>query len=356
MNDFNIWFSTLKISYQSKLQLIKDFETPENIWNNFVDAQSTDKKYSNLFKESWNEKKIIEIKDKLIKYEIKMTMFYDKEYPEILRNYDDAPACIYYKGDISKVSENYNVAIVGSRKCTNYGINATKIISTELSKNKIGIISGMAKGIDYYAHTSSLDNGGFTCAVLGCGIDVVYPKENLKLYNSIARFGCLLSEFPPGTEPFAYNFPTRNRIISELSNLVIIVEADIKSGSLITANFALDKGIDVMAVPGSIFSDQSKGCNKLIKDGAYPITDLEDVFEHIGIENMEKEKPQKIIHCGIEKQIYGILNDNPIHIDDIIKLANIDIKHLYEVLFELQLKDEIMCLAGNYYVRVNKSI
>jgi DNA processing protein len=285
----------------------------------------------------------------------KITTFNKENYPSKLKLYDDSPVVLYYYGNIDMLNTRTNVSIVGSRKNSIYGTNVTKLISKELSINGINIISGLAKGIDAYAHSTCIENDGFTCAVLGCGIDIIYPKENKILYEDMKNKGVILSEFPPGTQPYAYNFPVRNRIISQLSDLVIIVEAGIKSGSLITANLALEQGIDVMAVPGSIFSEQSKGCNKIIKDGAYPLTSIEDVFELLKTNYLHSGNNSYTLNPS-EKKIHELINDSPIHIDDIIKIANIDIKQLYEVLFELQLKNEIMCLSGNYYVKNFKEI
>ena len=152
--------------------------------------------------------------------------------------YDDAPYMLFYKGDIKHLNENVNVSIVGSRKYTSYGENVANIISDSLCDNNISIVSGMARGIDSVAHLKCVQKNSYTCAVLGSGLDVIYPKENLKLYNKILENGCIISQFLPGTKPYAYNFPIRNRIISGLSSLIIIIEAGIKSGSLITATSA----------------------------------------------------------------------------------------------------------------------
>jgi DNA processing protein len=352
-----IWFSMLSLSFTKKLELIKEYENPENLWSNLVQGNFFDFNFAHLLRSSWNDKKISEIKKNLLDNDIKIVSYNDSLYPIKLKPYEDAPSILFYKGDISWLNAGLSASIVGSRKCTSYGTNAANIISEELSKMGVAIISGMAKGIDTCAHYSCLKSSGFTCAVLGSGLDIIYPKDNKKLFERIASNGCVISEFLPGTQPFSYNFPIRNRIISELSDVVIIIEAGIKSGSLITATFALEKGIDVMAVPGSIFSEQSKGCNKLIKDGAYPLTCMEDIFQLLNIEiNIRKKKIKNNFSNELEGKIYNTLNDNPLHIDDIIKLTNIDISNLYEVLFELQLKDEILCLAGNYYVRNMKNI
>ncbi|ERI92897.1 DNA protecting protein DprA [Clostridiales bacterium oral taxon 876 str. F0540] len=355
MIEHDIWFSTLKLSNKIKNNLIKYYKSSFNLWNEYSQGNLVSKELKNVLFNSWDDKKISIIKNVILENNIKIITCDNENFPNKLRLYDDSPCILYYYGSIEKLNSSINVSIVGSRKNSNYGTNVTKLISKELSFNNINIVSGLARGIDAHAHSTCIENGGFTCAVLGCGIDIVYPKENKFLFEEIKKRGVILSEFPPGTQPMPYNFPIRNRIISQLSDLIIIVEAGIKSGSLITANLALEQGIDVMAVPGSIFSEESKGCNKIIKDGAYPLTSIEDVFELLKISYMNSD-----IKCcklsSIEMKINELISDSPIHIDDIIKITNIDINQLYEVLFELQLKNEIMCLAGNYYVKNYKAI
>lgn len=353
MNDYDIWFSMANISAKEKLKLIKNFKTTYDIWCYTNNIALDSCKSLQTLKNSWNEKEIDSIKKKMDNNKIYITAYGDEVYPNNLKYFDDAPSVLYYKGDINKLNKTYSISIVGSRKCTRYGIDAAKFIARDLSSYGLNIISGMAKGIDAAAHLSTIENGSYTCAVLGCGIDVIYPKENTSLYHYIENNGCLLSEFIPSTEPFPYNFPIRNRIISGLSDIVIVVEAGTKSGSLITARLALDQGKDIFVVPGSIFSEQSKGSNKLISDGAYPLINPEDVLEKLGIDIKPKNKKDKNIYTDIEKKVMDTLSDTPIHVNDIIKITHIDIKQLYGVLFELQLKNQIINLAGNYYAIVN---
>ncbi|MBU3110771.1 DNA-processing protein DprA [Clostridium lacusfryxellense] len=360
MNDYDIWFSLVKLSPKNKLKLIKDFHYTEQIWYYGVHNKKTEYFNNNLINvltSAWNENEIANVQKHLDDNNIKSICYYEDNYPKKLKNYDDAPYVLFYKGNILPLNEGYNISIVGSRKYSNYGKDVTKIICSDLCANNFNIISGMAKGIDTFAHVSCLDNGGYTCAVLGSGLDIVYPKENIKIFNKIIEKGCVISEFLPGTQPYAYNFPQRNRIISALSDIIIVIEAGEKSGSLITANLALDQGKDVMAVPGSIFSFESKGTNKLIKDGAYPLTCTNDIFNLIGIEMKDgKETTVSSFTSKLSKEIYNIINDSPLHINDIIRITKVDIKQLYEVLFEMQIKNEILCLSGNYYVKVNDKI
>lgn len=360
MNDYDIWFSLVKLSPKIKLKLINNFHNTEKIWYYGVHSKKTEYFKNNLidvFVSAWKDDEIANVKRNLEVNKIKSITYNENEYPQKLKNYDDAPFVLFYKGNILPLNEGYNISIVGSRKYSNYGKDVTRIICSDLCTNNINIISGMAKGIDTFAHETSLNNESYTCAVLGSGLDVIYPKENQKIFNKIAENGAVISEFLPGTPPYAHNFPLRNRIISALSDIIIVIEAGEKSGSLITANLALEQGKEVMAVPGSIFSYESKGTNKLIKDGAYPLTCSKDIFDLIGIEMKNKKNTAvKSFNSKIHQGIYSIINDSPLHINDIIRITNIDIKQLYEVLFEMQIKNEILCLSGNYYVRVNDKI
>jgi DNA processing protein len=355
MDEYDLWFILLGINEKIKINLIKRFKNTKEIWYYTLNEYNDKDKNVNL-KFKWDNERIKNLKNDIIKNQIKLVTYSDEDYPDELRKYEDSPYAIFYKGNIERLNTNKNVSIVGSRECSSYGSNIARIIAKDLCGENINIISGLARGIDAEAHLACIEGCGYTCAVLGCGVDIVYPKQNFKIFNSILDSGgCIISQFIPGTKPIGYNFPIRNRIISALSEITIVVEASLKSGSLITAGSALEQGREVMAVPGSIFSKNSVGTNKLIKDGAFPLTSSRDIFELLGIDYNEKNnKSKKII--GIEKKIYGIISDSPIHIDDIIKISGVDITQIYELLFEMQMKKEIMCLNGNYYVRINECI
>lgn len=360
--EFDIWYSMVRCSNKDKLNLLKKFKSTKSIWEKFCNnrLEKTDDKntmkLSYTLKKYWDENKIKEIKNILLSKNIGILNYYSENYPENLKPFEDSPSILYYRGNIEKINLNKNLAIVGSRDYSYYGENVTSIISREMAENNINIISGMAKGIDAFAHKYSLQANGYTCAVLGSGIDVIYPYVNKTIYYKLLEGGGIISEFPPGTKPYPYNFPLRNRIISGLSDIVIVIEASEKSGSLITASCALEQGKDVMAVPGSIFSKKSIGTNKLIKDGAYPFTTMEDIYNLLNMNYREKLQVQKNNLNKIENKIYSVIEDTPIHIDDIVRVTKVDIKRLYEVLFELQFKNHITCLSGNYYVRISNSI
>ncbi|GAA0176906.1 DNA-processing protein DprA [Clostridium sediminicola] len=353
MNDYQLWFASAILPYKVKNQLINIYGSAENIWYAFINE---DIKFNNSsliiekLKSAWNVKKFDNIKYFIDKENIKTLIVSDSKYPNKLKIYNDCPYMLFYKGNINYLKMK-SVAIIGSRKCTHYGENITRILAKSLSNNNILVVSGMARGIDSCAHKEILNSHGKTCAILGSGINVVYPKENQELYNNIISEGCVISQFIPGTPPYSYNFPIRNKIISALSDLVIVVEASNKSGSLITAGSALDQGKDVIAVPGNIFSNQSKGCNKLIKDGAFVFTSLEDIYELLSIDIFQKDDIKNMNLDEEEKKVYSSILNKPIHVDDLLKKVNFNISKLYEILFDLELKKRIKHLAGDFYIR-----
>lgn len=208
--------------------------------------------------------------------EIKTIKLGDKNYPEKLANIYKPPSKIYVLGNETILNQK-SIAIIGCRKCSKEGANNAYKFAYELSKKGINIVSGFARGIDTCGHKGTIDAKGKTIAVLGSGIDVIYPPENRNLYEKIIRLGgAIISEYPLGSKPEKYHFPERNRIISGLSNGVLVVEAKKKSGTLITVDFALDQGKDIYAIPGSIYNENSYGTNELIKEGAIPVTSVDD--------------------------------------------------------------------------------
>lgn len=232
----------------------------------------------------------------------------DKAYPELLKEIPDPPEALYCIGD-TELLKSKGLAVVGSRKCSEYGRTTAMRIGKTAAGNGITVISGMAKGIDSFAHIGALRAGGKTIAVLGCGADVCYPRENIKLYDQIADEGLLVSELPPGTQPKPYTFPRRNRIISGLSMAVTVVEAGTGSGALITAETAAAQGRDVFAVPGNINSQYSLGSNKLLTDGAIPIAVVDDIFIGMGIEpKLYEEETEKLGED--ERLVYELIKKN----------------------------------------------
>lgn len=232
----------------------------------------------------------------------------EEDYPESLLNIEDAPPVLYCLGDLSLLKKRC-IAVVGSRKCSEYGKRVAMKIGKTAAENDVVIVSGMAKGIDSFAHIGALQNGGDTIAVLGCGVDVCYPASNRNIYDEIKENGLIVSEIEPGKEPMPYMFPRRNRIISGLSSAVVVTEAGTGSGSLITAELAATQGREVFAVPGNITSSCSLGSNKLIMDGARPIAVVDDIFTELGI-NL-KSTPEEMEKLGKdEAAVYKIVKAN----------------------------------------------
>jgi DNA processing protein len=207
-----------------------------------------------------------------------------EDYPQLLREIADPPKCLWTLGDQVTLSAP-GVAIVGARAASQEGLTAAYEIAFDLARAGVVVISGLARGVDSSAHRGALDGGGKTIAVLGTGIDVVYPAENTELTKRITERGLLVTEFPPGSAPEDWHFPRRNRIISGLSKVVVVVEAREKSGSLITARLAADQGRDVMAVPGSVIGGRNRGANALLKDGAKLVESAVDILQELGLES-----------------------------------------------------------------------
>jgi DNA processing protein len=280
----------------------------------------------------------------------------DEKYPELLRNIPDPPAVLYVRGEL--LENEVPVALVGSRKATPYGLNVTQTLARDLAKIGVTIVSGLARGVDARAHHAALEAGGRTIAVLGSGIDVIYPSEHKMLVEKIIRSGAVISEFPMETPPNRDNFPVRNRIISGLSHLVVVVEASDKSGSLITARMAAEQGREVLAVPGSVFNEQSRGCHALIKDGASLVRNWQDVIAELpnrlsnAFTNQKQDsEPEHLTE--VEKSVIALLSfEQPSHVDQIAQKAGIQSKDLLGTLVNLELKNYITQIPGKNFLRI----
>ncbi len=357
----NIWMTLSEISNKNKFKLTKEFNGIEPLFQYVMSNKIHTDPLMEKLKYAYNIDKINLIMEQMWKENIKFITFSDENYPHKLKLIEDSPYGLFYKGNLNKLNKNINLAVVGSRRCTRYGTDVTNMIVGNLALYNVNIISGLAKGIDGIAHKRALELGMYTSGILGCGIDEIYPKENKSIYEEILmKDGCIISEFTMGMKPLSRNFPMRNRIISGISDLVLIVEGGEKSGTLITANSALEQGKDVMVVPGSVFSSESKGTNKLIRGGAHVFTEIEDILSLLSINIINKQEINKNIknnfNTKIHEELCNLIDENPIHINDIIKVTNIDINQLYKLLFELQVQEHIICLNGNFYVRVNKKL
>lgn len=280
-----IWLASVEgLGPVKKLALLNKFKSVKKIYNATekeilkVDGMS-DKIVQNMQKAK--DAKLLEKYEKyILKNDIKIINISDDNYPAKLKNIYAPPITIFAKGDISLLNSK-SIAIVGSREPSKYGIYVAEKFSKELSKEGIAIVSGLAKGIDTFAHVGALSSFGKTIAVLGSGIDVVYPKENAKYYREISEKGLIISEYIVGTAPESKNFPQRNRIISGLSDGVLVVEARKNSGTMITTDFALEQGKELYVIPGNITSNLSAGTNNLIKEGAKLVTDVYEILEDL---------------------------------------------------------------------------
>jgi len=293
----------------------------------------------------------------------------DQGYPKNLLQIYDPPPLLYVRGELEQ-GDPPMVAMVGSRRGSFYGRTVTKRISKELSTAGVTVVSGMARGIDTSAHLGALEAGKGTVAVFGCGIDVIYPPENKKLFFDIIAHGAVISEFPLSTPPEGKNFPRRNRIISGVSLGVVIVEATADSGSLITASHALEQGREVFAVPGNVGMATSKGTHKLIKQGAKLVEEAQDILTEIlpqyggtikkddlltkaegGPLARSPSAPAPAVLSDAEDDIFQLLSHNPLHIDEISRMSQMEIRRVSTILLELELKGVISQLGGKMFVR-----
>lgn len=280
-----IWFSTLKsIGPVRKMKLLEKYDTPEKIFkaeeNSFFKIEGINFKHVEEIKKSKNIKLLKKYEEYIIKNNISIINIFDEEYPESLKNIYSPPITLYCKGDITLLKRK-SVAIVGCRDSSAYGRSIAEKFAKDLCEKKLVVVSGLAKGIDSAAHVGALKGNGETIAVLGCGVDIVYPKENVNLYLDIMKKGLIVSEYIVGTPPESSNFPMRNRIISGLSQGVLVVEAKKKSGTMITTDFALEQGKELYVIPGNITSKNSEGTNELIKEGARIVTSIQDILEDL---------------------------------------------------------------------------
>lgn len=305
------------------------------------------------------------------KKEIRIVTINDVEYPFRLKHISPVPLLFYVKGEIPKEVNDLSISIVGTREPTAYGEAAAEKISYDLASMGVAVISGMARGVDTAAHKAALRAGGKTVAVLGSGVDYIYPYENKMLYEEITHSGAVISEFPPMTKPERENFPIRNRIISGISKGTVVVESNEKGGSMITARLALEQGRDVFAVPGAINSSQSLGTNELIKQGAKLVTSAVDVIEEYidsyqiikmdeyrsGKENIPLKVASSTPNYGTKaqlpegdsKKVFSLLSNEPMHISDIAAKASLSAKDTATVLLMLEMDGYAISLTGGFY-------
>lgn len=280
-------------------------------------------------------------------YKVKAICLGDEDYPQLLADIYDPPVVLYCRGNIQLLKEKDKIAVVGTRRPTRYGKDVVIKFIHSFVDNNVVVVSGLARGIDTYAHKETLTNNGKTIAVVANGLDQVYPSENLDITKEIIINGLLISEYPLGTPPMSFRFPERNRIISGLCKAVFIPEAGLNSGSLITASCAIDQGRELFVVPGSIFSAQSAGCNLKLKElQASIVTCAEDIFGCVGVVST----PNLSYQLTIEQQrIVEILEQGEVHFVDLLDKSQLKINEISALLTEMEIYGIIRKLAGNYY-------
>ena len=283
---------------------------------------------------------------------IRVLTLEDADYPALLRHIADPPPVLYLQGQLTPADERA-IAVVGTRRATSYGRQVVERLVGELARCGVTIISGLARGIDAAAHRVTLEAGGRTVAVLGNGLDQVYPPEHHRLAAQIREQGALVSEFPPGVPPDAVNFPRRNRIIAGLTVGTLVVEAGLASGALITADFALEQGRDVYTVPGSIFSPNSQGTNQLIRDGAKVVLEARDILEELNLTMVAHQQAARaaLPTSETEARLVSLLGAEPLHIDDLGRAAGMAMGDLTSALTMMELKGLVRQVAPMTYVK-----
>jgi len=293
--------------------------------------------------------------DKVAAQGIEILTWDDEHYPPRLKEIDQPPPVLYIRGAL-KAEDSWAVAVVGTRRVSAYGRQVAEDLASFLATNGVTVVSGLARGVDGIAHQSALKAGGRTIAVLGCGVDRIYPPDHTQLAEKIMANGALISDYAPGTPPDASNFPPRNRIISGLSMATVVVEAGETSGALITAQFAIDQGREVFAVPGNILAPQSKGTNRLISQGARPMLSVRDLLDVL---NLTRVTEQRLVRNVLptdetESKLMSVLTHEPLHMDEIRTQTGLPIERVSATLVMLELKGLVRQVGGLNYIAVRE--
>ena len=356
---YEYWLSAIRpLSDKKKRLLREEYGDGKTIYNieeihlrflNFLESRDVDTILRS--KKEWEIEKCWE---KLQEQGIRMIPYFSEEYPKKLTNISQPPYALYVKGSLPRENQG-SVAIVGARRCTHYGEQIALEYGEALASEGIQIISGMARGIDGAGQRGALNAGGATYGVLGCGVDICYPRENIGLYMDIQQKGGIISEQIPGQPPLPAYFPERNRIISGLADVVLVIEAKEKSGSLITADMALEQGKDVYALPGPVTSSMSQGCHRLIRQGAGILISPEDLLIELGINIVNQgqiiDKNEKVLE-STENMVYSCLGLFPKGMSQLLEETGLNVQELLEQLITLEMKGYVKEISKNYYVKL----
>lgn len=354
---YEYWFAAVKgISGKRKAELRRSYPLAEALYNiEEIEVKKgiiSSKEYE-ILQNARDPERLKSEYDRMCQKNIHFCTVMDGDYPDRLKEIYSPPYALYYVGKLPTDSD-FCISVVGARQCTYYGKSIAQEIGKMCAANHISVVSGMARGIDGISQSCAVDAGGKSFAVLGCGVDICYPPENRELFENIKTEGGVISEYSPGTAPLAKHFPARNRIISGLSDALVVVEAKEKSGSLITADFALDQGKTVYAVPGPVTSALSRGCNRLIKQGAEVFLSVGEMMDELKLNrNFEilTEEKSKIKLETRENMVYSCLDLMPQTVDDIRKKTPMDVSEISAILMSLEMKDCVEVLSRNYYVK-----
>ncbi len=286
---------------------------------------------------------------------IEVVTLVDAAYPPLLKQVPDAPPLLYVLGSL-RPADQLALAVVGTRRASPYGKQVCERLVSEVAGRGVTIVSGLARGIDAVAHRAALDAGGRTIAVIGCGVDVVYPPEHAGLSREIAANGAVISDYPLGSTPDAGNFPARNRIISGMSRATLVVEAGETSGALITATYAVEQGRDVLAVPGSIFASGCIGTNRLIQQGAKLVQGVEDIFDELNVTTVGQQLEFRALAPDdpVERSLLAVLTGEPTHVDEIVRLVDLPVSTVSGALALLELKGMARHVGGMHYVMTGR--
>jgi len=355
---YEYWFANIKgIGNKAKRQIRSRVKSAKELYymeETALRKMEIDKELCRKLLQSVKEWRLEEEYKRLCEKQLRLYTIEDDKYPSRLRMIPSPPYAIYVKGKLPEENA-LSVAIVGARECSTYGEVMARQYAGTLANAGVQIISGMARGIDGVSQKSALSAGGKTFAVLGCGADVCYPREHYALYTEIQKCGGVISEQPIGTQPLPQFFPARNRIISGLSDLVIVIEAKERSGSLITADMALEQGKDVYALPGPCNSRLSKGCHNLIRQGAGILLSPRELLEELGVfykKGMKNVTENKILLETPEKLVYSCLDFYPKSLNQILENTGFTVSAVMQIIVGLELKGYIKEISKNYYVKV----
>lgn len=354
-----LWFSSIDgLTRNYMYRLLEYYDTPMHVYG--ADEKELGQILPRNVMEQWRgnkqEKRVEALSCELGQQHISFIYRGHQEYPERLKNIPDAPLCLYVKGRLPKASQR-QIAIIGSRRSTAYGREVALYFAGELAKRGIGVISGLAMGIDGAAHKGALEAGGYTLGFIGGGIYSMYPRENYMLYQRMEQTGGIASEYPPKTPPLGILFPERNRLISGMSDGVLVIEARKRSGTLITVDQGLEQGKNIYAVPGRITDKNSEGCLHLIRDGAKPVLTVDDILEDLKLPDTESKYIDSDMRLGeiplaqSEKKVYSCLSLDPVYVDEIIARTGIPASKVLGILMALELKGLVKQVIKNYYVK-----